>query len=400
MLTFLILAFIQSISSQYYGYDDYEVCRECKDCVKCESVVETYEGLTVHLKYDPNCGDSVSWGCCRSSVDEDGTEGCCELNDCNSLFDEDKDFDTNACSYVSKLSYNLPAEAAYLTVQIADIDFNGNKDCGYYGEDCCYDTYTSCTSASSGVCEVVIDINACRPTIIPPPECETTEDCYLEDDAPCSERVCSYGECVSVTSGNHKVCREANPDAPCDVEERCDGFNTACPEDEKADYYTVCREAKSACDYEETCDGVHDECPPDTWHNEEFLCREAQDGCDVPEYCTGASGDCPPDTGYDYAYTFKCSTTQYLCGISRDDLSLGNGGGYFSGSCGIGTANNFIDLPYPECLDDDLHAKCPNNRGLSNWSESNCDPYTGNWECYKKAEVSGGTSLPYKFPWN
>jgi len=395
MLTFLILAFIQSINADY---DYYTVCRECKDCVKCESVTETYQGLLVSLKY--TCGDSVSWACCRSSTNEYGDDGACELNDCNSLFEADKDYDANTCSYVSQLAFNVPFDANYLTVQIQDFDLNGEKDCGYDGSDCCYGSYSTCGSANTGVCEAVIDINACRPTEIPPPECYTDDDCYIENDALCTERVCSYGKCESIISGISRVCRPANPDKPCDVEERCDGYSTACPEDQKADYYTVCREAKSPCDYPETCDGWTDDCPPDTWHNEEFECREAQDYCDVPEYCTGNSGECPADVRYDYAYTFKCSTTQFLCGISRDELSVNNGGSYFSGSCGIGTARDFVDLPYPACLDNDLKDKCPNNRGLSNWSESHCDPYTGNWVCDKKQDVDGSFALPYKFPWN
>jgi hypothetical protein len=395
MLTFLILAFIQSIYAG--GYDDYPVCRECKDCVVCDSVTETYEGQRVTLRY--TCGDTVNWACCRSSSDEYGSFDWCNLNDCNAFFDDDKDYESEMCSTVSQLTYDVPFGANYLTVQIQDNDFNGEKDCGSDGSDCCCGSYTSCGSATSGVCEVVIDLNACRPTETPAPECYLDEDCYITNDAECTERICSYGSCVSVISGPGRVCRPVDADKPCDVEERCDGYNTACPEDKK-DYGTVCREAKSACDFEETCDGNSDYCPPDTWYNYEQECRPAQDYCDVAEYCTGDSGECPEDVRYDHAYTFKCSTTQFLCGISRDELSTNSGGSYFSGSCGIGTARDFVDLPYPACLDDDLKSKCPNNRGLSNWSESHCDPNTGNWVCDNKQDVGASTVLPYRFSWN
>jgi len=319
----------------------------------------------------------------------------CTLYDCNSALEDDKFFNWGTCNDVSFLIFDVPSDANYVTVQVYNYDFNGNKNCGYDDIYCCGGSLSSCSTGDSGVCEQVIDLSTCPPTKIPDPECETDYDCsHLNND--CSEGYCSYGTCMTVYTGSQYSCRPAVGE--CDEPEYCTGYDSFCPEDKKKGYDYECRHKVSDCDYAETCDGYSNDCPEDTWEWEGVECCPANDMCDEPEYCIGYSGECPEDTRHDYAYTFKCSTTQYLCGVKRDELSTSNGGSYFIGSCGIGTANNFVDLPYPDCLSQCLNAKCPNNKGLSNWSEAHCDPYSGNWICDNKQDVGSSTSLPYCFP--
>jgi hypothetical protein len=318
----------------------------------------------------------------------------CTLNDCNSACENDKDYDSATCHDVSYLTFDVPSEANYLTIQLQNNDFNGNKDCGYDGVDCCGGSYSSCPSGVSGVCEQVIDLSTCPSTHIPAPECETDYDCnFLLQD--CAKGICSYGTCVSMYTGSHYECRPSVGD--CDEPEYCTGYDSFCPEDKKRGYDYECRYKVSDCDFAETCNGISDDCPEDSWEWEGVECRPAASACDVPEYCTGYSGECPDDNRHDYAYTFKCSTTQFLCGVKRDELSTNSGGSYFFGNCGIGTARDFVYLPYPDCLSDCLKDKCPNNRGLSNWSEAHCDPYSGGWVCDYKQDVGASTVLPYCF---
>jgi hypothetical protein len=317
----------------------------------------------------------------------------CTLHDCNSAFEDDKYYDSATCQDVSYLTFDVPSAANYLTVQLQNNDFNGNKDCGYDDIDCCGGSYSSCASGT-GVCEQVIELSTCPSTYIPAPECETDYDCaYLTQD--CTEGVCSYGSCVTVYTGSHYECRPAVGD--CDEPEYCSGYDSFCPEDKKRGYDYECRSKVSDCDFAETCNGYSDDCPEDTWESEGIECRPAHSSCDVPEFCTGYSGECPEDNRSDYAYTFKCGLTQFLCGVKRDELSTNNGGSFFLGSCGIGTARDFVDLAYPECLGECLYSKCPNNKGLSNWAEAHCDS-NGGWVCDKKQDVGSSTLLPYCFP--
>jgi hypothetical protein len=299
------------------------------------------------------------------------------------------------CNDASILQYEVPKSARYVTIQVHDNFFSGDKDCGYNDEDCCSGGYSPC--GISGVCEVTIDLNDCPTKEVP--DCYTDEDCSYFNTA-CSYGQCDYGKCVNSFKEDFVQCRPAY--GLCDAPEYCTGDKPDCPADNKLPKGSVCREATHACDYPEVCSGYSEECPPDSFKEEGEICREAIGECDITEVCTGDSPYCPPDQRSDYAYTFKCSTTQYLCGIDRSELVIDSNAykvGDGESSCGIGTANTFVDLPYPDCLYKCLYAKCPNNRGLSNWSESHCDPYTGKWKCDYKHDVGYGTTLPYCFNW-
>jgi len=382
-----------------YEYDP-PVCTECSDCVTCTSTTQISSSTqritlsTADCSYDP-----VNWLCCLSSSDQLGDYAeitSCVLTSCNSAFEDDKIWDSNMCQDVSFLEYEVPTSANYITIQVHNNDFNGNKNCGNGDIDCCCNSWSSCYTAESGVCEVVVDLSTCPSTDYPAPECETDYDCAHLDQE-CAVGYCSYGTCVPVYSGSHFMCRPSVGD--CDAPEYCNGYDGFCPEDVKYSYDTECRPKVSECDHAEACDGYSNECPTDVWEGEGVECREATSICDVPEYCTGYSGECPEDVRHDHGYTFKCSTTQFLCGIKREELSTNSGGSYFIGNCGIGTALEFVDLSYPDCLNECLNEKCPNKRGLSNWSEAHCDSYSGNWVCDNKYEM-GQADVPYCFPWN
>lgn len=125
------------------------------------------------------------------------------------------------------------------------------------------------------------------------------------------------------------------------------------------------------------------------------ICRPPADLCDVPETCTGVSASCPLDVRKDHAYTYKCSTSQFLCGITQNELTIGQGGyNYFLGTCGIGTADSFHSLPWPSCATGCIQSLCPNNRLLSNYALATCDPLTGEWLCTQKIDVTETISLP------
>jgi len=303
------------------------------------------------------------------------------------------------CNDVSTVLFEVPYSADSVTVQVHDNCFHGYKDCSYDGS-CCGGSYTSCMYSTSGVCEMEVKLADCI-SDIPEPDCYTDNDCTAIS-ADCSIGVCRDGSCVQDYLPQGTVCHPSGGD--CDVAEVCNGYDSFCPEDQKKEEGTVCRAKadNSPCDFEETCDGWSNNCPEeDLWEAAGVVCRPVADKCDIAEYCTGISPYCPPDAGNDYGYTFKCSTTQFLCGVKRSEISQNAGGSYFIGSgtanCGIGTAANFVDLDYPACLDQCLNAKCPNNRGLSNWSKAHCDPNTGNWVCDDKQDVGSGTKLPHCF---
>jgi len=386
------LAFILSIQAQD--------CHTCKDCVKCLSSFPGSTSTTkiVQLSTAQCSHDPVNWLCCRSASTGTLYDSGCVLHDCNSLFEDDKNYESNMCNDVSTLLFEVPSNATSVRVQVQENNFNGDKDCDADG-DCCCGSYTSCLYAISGVCEIVVSLDDCI-SDYPEPDCDSDDDCsHLSQQ--CSTGVCQDGTCIEVNIPAHTLCRPAGGD--CDEPEFCTGYDNFCPEDVKKSEGHICRYKVdyTECDFEEECDGWSNDCPEDTWEVAGVECRPVADKCDVAEYCTGDSPYCPEDFGNDHAYTFKCSTTQFLCGVKRSELSQNAGGSYFIGTgsanCGIGTATNFVDLDYPACLDQCLNSKCPNNRGLSNWSQAHCDPNTGNWVCDDKGDVISSTKLPHCF---
>jgi len=397
ILSLVLLAFIQLIKS--------DECRSCTNCVKClsKTVGSTPDTQAITISTQ-DCSDyPINWLCCRWSSESlvsnyPSQRTSCTLTSCNSQFEDDKLWDLDMCQDVSFLTYEVPSSANYITVQIHENCFNGNVNCKE-DSDCCGESFSTCPYSTSGVCQNVVDLSTCN-SDTPAPECESDSDCsHLDHD--CSAGRCVQGSCTEAISGESIICRPASGD--CDEEERCDGYNNFCPEDNKKGETEICREKASSCDFEETCDGWSNECPEDIWEAAGVECRPVADKCDVAEYCTGDSSHCPDDFGHDFGYTYKCALTQFLCGVQKTELSSNKGGSYFIGSgsnvCGIGTAGSFVDLDYPECLSECINANCPNNRGLSNWSESHCDPATGLWVCDKKFDVSPETKLPYCPVW-
>lgn len=90
------------------------------------------------------------------------------------------------------------------------------------------------------------------------------------------------------------VCR-ARADAPCDVEERCDGQSPLCPANGYAGSDVTCRSAVDLCDRPEVCDGTTPDCPNDLPQPFGFVCRASASECDAAETCDGTSNECPAD---------------------------------------------------------------------------------------------------------
>jgi hypothetical protein len=298
------------------------------------------------------------------------------------------------------LLFEVPSDAISVRVQVHENLFIGDKDCA--SNDCCGESYTACGTATSGVCEIDVSLADCI-SDQPEPFCYSDDDCsHLSQE--CSTGLCQDGICIEVNFPSYTPCRPADGD--CDKPEYCTGYHNFCPADVKQPEGHICRYKAdfSECDFEEKCDGLSNHCPEDKWEVKGVVCRPAASSCDVAEYCTGDSPNCPANAGNNNGYTFKCSTTQYLCGIKRSQLTQNGGGSFFVGTgsavCGIGTANNFVELDYPACLDQCIHHTCPNSRGLSNWSQSHCDSITGNWVCDDKQEVGSRTQLPHCFDFN
>ena len=199
-----------------------------------------------------------------------------------------------------------------------------------------------------------------------------------------------------------QVCR---PKAgPCDVEERCDATNNACPADAKEPASTVCRAAAGPCDIPERCPGNGDTCPRDMLQSAGTVCRAAKDKCDLPETCTGAGVACPSDAVKEHGYTFKCGLQIFLCAVEPQQLTIGKGNAYALGGCTLGTAsmtrdgtNNLIRLDWPACVTQCVNAVCPIfNKGLSNMAFFDCARDTGAWRCIDKVEsVTSPTPLPW-----
>jgi hypothetical protein len=127
------------------------------------------------------------------------------------------------------------------------------------------------------------------------------------------------------------------------------------------------------------------------------LCRpkSATNLCDVPEFCNGYTYECPSDLAYDMGYSMKCATQQFVCGVPKSQFtSKLNGRGeqvWSIGNCTIGAGTSFTDLLWPDCTTGVgsciVDGKCPNNRGLSNYAVTKCNPTTGTWSCLTKTDV-------------
>jgi hypothetical protein len=364
-------------------------CQDCANCAKCISTERSTGGYKTVVISTSDCkADSISWLCCKSSQGGDSDD--CVLQDCNGVTDLVK----NKCEEVTHLTYSVPDNTRTINIQLHDGQFIGNKDCS--DGDCCGGSGGSC--GSTGVCETTIDLTTCPEPIDVSFIRQCTRDEHCDNlNFDCSQGKCINYECRVVFLPN-TVCRLSN--GVCDEEERCINHYPFCPPDFKKGSSTVCRSAVIAadgttCDEEEYCTGTSNDCQDDTFLPDTSVCRPGIDMCDIPETCTGSSPICPPDLRNDLGYTYKCSTTQFLCGVGPGNLTINSGNGYLFGSCGIGTARTFTILDWPNCLTQCMQAICPNGRGLSNYAEGHCVPSTGSWYCDIKIDVTSSTPLPH-----
>jgi len=231
------------------------------------------------------------------------------------------------------------------------------------------------------------------------------------------------------------MCRESAGD--CDVAEYCTGTGPSCPADGFQASTVVCRAAGGACDIEETCTGSSAECPSDEIQAAGAVCREKVSGCDVAEFCDGNDKACPEDFVYEYGYTYKCATDQFLCGISADELigdakgkhkvvySIGDSDQIDSKNvCVLGTATSVFEVHAADeqsisttdnCQNNSLDANgyfrpsngaapfeastiCPNGHQISNFVALQCKPIVGdtenaNWTCCGKCEVNNNNDF-------
>jgi hypothetical protein len=121
---------------------------------------------TVQLSTSQCKSGTISWAACRSS--SGGSGNTCSLESC----DGTKEVTANKCNEVTTISFNVPAGATSMIVQIHDGQFAGTKSCSGvgigYGK-CAGGSKGSCKSATSGVCEVDFDLDSC-PAPPPPPK--------------------------------------------------------------------------------------------------------------------------------------------------------------------------------------------------------------------------------------
>ncbi|HSA32727.1 MAG TPA: FG-GAP-like repeat-containing protein, partial [bacterium] len=112
--------------------------------------------------------------------------------------------------------------------------------------------------------------------------------CGGSDDSDC--QACSAvkgananGACTVISSAY--TCRGSG--GICDIVEKCDGTNIACPADGFKGNTEKCRDAAGVCDAEEYCTSTGPLCPPDGKLS--TPCRGSAGECDVAENCDGNS---------------------------------------------------------------------------------------------------------------
>ena len=151
-------------------------------------------------------------------------------------------------------------------------------------------------AAADGACTVVGDARVCRGAV---------GVCDVEERCDGVQAACP----ADALAGEESVCRGSA--APCDAEERCDGASVDCGPDRLAGAETVCREAAGGCDVEERCDGASLACPDDRLRARREVCREAAGPCDLTERCDGETAACPDDALQ--AEGWACRPTEGVC---------------------------------------------------------------------------------------
>ena len=95
--------------------------------------------------------------------------------------------------------------------------------------------------------------------------------------------------------GSETICRPADPDLPCDADDRCNSVDITCPHTYQ-DIDFVCREAADDCDETEYCLGTSSRCPDDLKRPPGSSCNDAKacttpDTCNENGVCTGKQTD-------------------------------------------------------------------------------------------------------------
>ena len=167
----------------------------------------------------------------------------------------------------------------------------------------------------------------------------------------------------------------------------------------------------------DACDNCPYESNPNQENNDDDSFGDKCDNCpnktneDQKDTDEDGLGDvCDPCPYYDYGYSFKCATTQFLCASSASTLKLEkepDTNVYNLAGCtvGVGKARKkpqptdaVVHLNWPNCLkgmDDDattaaIEATCPNGAGLSNYAVAKCvgtEENPDQWECCEKVDV-------------
>jgi hypothetical protein len=209
----------------------------------------------------------------------------------------------------------------------------------------------------------------------------------------------------------------ASPGEECDIDEACDGVNTACPLDAvepsgtpctaDASICTVdecngvsklcqhpagnagteCRASGGVCDIAEQCNGVSTSCPADAVEPNTTPCRADAGDCDVAETCDGVGKLCPPN-GFESSGT-PCTADGSVCTIDECDGS---------GTCthAPGNAGTECRAASGECdvaeQCDGVSASCPANGFVSDGTSCTDDGLfcSGDETCQGGSCVSGG----------
>jgi len=411
-------------------------CNNCQ-CTTCVGKELLQDGNYRVQVSTSNCKSDgvISWVCCRD---------CVELSSCVS---GTAAYDKQKCENSAGAYYIVSPTTTSLVLNVHDGTFAGNSfdtTCGGVNGAC-----------GSGSCITTISLDTCPDVSID--ECTTDDDCLVPEDQLCATNTCVDGVCTPGFKDSDFVCRESSGDcdsseycdgftghcpddgvkdtqyecrvadgdcdAPeycdgvtkvcptdlvkdntvvcrtvtdvCDVEEKCNGVTKDCPVDQVKGNTEVCRPLQGVCDVEEKCDGANKNCPVDAVKDSTEVCRAAKDKCDYPEYCDGTSVTCSaPDSFRSLGYTYKCGTTQFLCDVKENELTKNNGNAFFLGQCGIGTAREFITLPWPSCVNQCINTMCPNYKKLSNYATGLCNGNTGKFDCTRKVDVKD-TSVDY-----
>jgi len=252
------------------------------------------------------------------------------------------------------------------------------------------------------------------------------DNALCSDGIGCTNDLCTDTGCESTPSNSNCNDNIGCTDDTCDPQDPAADASTGCvitPQDSKCNDGFTCTvdtcspnavgaDSSSGCLFSpdnNKCDDT-DECTTDT-------CEPAVDGSDTSSGCTNVEFCCPYG---DYAYSYKCGLTQFICAAPDSNvymnflLSVFPDNVYDLEECTVGTGQSMVDkktgetfeavepLDYPACASDFLSGveadgKCGNRRGISNWAAAKCvstpDTAPDQWQCCGKEDVSGVPNL-------